>query len=246
MTRIGVIEQLWRYPVKSMRGESLTQARVTFTGLVGDRVWALVANTPDQPDFPWHTAREQPELLLYSPQFRNPDALIAPYPAAQDFAIDVTTPDGRCYDLQDPEFLQHLHQRAGCDFWLRFSEKGAQDARPISLISTATLSALGAETGHHLDPQRFRPNFYVRWDQPTPFFEDQLVGKRLGIGDRLEISIVKKDPRCIIITMNPDDASSDPLILKNLARHHAGSAGVYAAVLREGELSCGMEICLLD
>lgn len=246
MTRIGTIQQLWRYPVKSMRGESMTQARITFAGMVGDRVWALLGCTPDNPEFPWHTAREQPELLLYSPHFRYPSAVAAAYPAAKDFAVEVTAPDGRRYDLEDPDFLQHLRQRAGCDFELRFSEKGAQDARPLSMISTATLTALGAETGHSLAPQRFRPNFYVRWDDPTPFFEDQLVGKKLAIGDRLEIAVVKKDPRCIIITLNPEDASADPTILKNLARRHAGSAGVYAAVLREGELSCGMEIRLIN
>jgi uncharacterized protein YcbX len=43
MTRrqIGVVEALWRYPVKSMRGEALTAASITQRGVAGDRVWAL-------------------------------------------------------------------------------------------------------------------------------------------------------------------------------------------------------------
>ena len=37
----GSVQALWRYPVKSLRGESLAQATVTENGLLGDREWAL-------------------------------------------------------------------------------------------------------------------------------------------------------------------------------------------------------------
>lgn len=246
MTRLGIIEQIWRYPVKSMRGEMLDDARVTFSGVVGDRVWAFVADTSEKPNFPWHTAREQPELLLYTPRFSHPIAAEAFYPKASDFAVGVTTPDGKQYDLQSPELLAELSRRSGRTFYLRFSEKGAQDARPLSLISVATVQALSLETGISLDPQRFRPNFYVRWDNPKAFYEDELVGKRLSIGDHLELAIVKKDPRCTMITMDPVTSLTRPEILKNLARKHSGCAGVYAAVLREGRLASGMEIRLVN
>lgn len=42
MTAIGTIETLWRYPVKSMRGEQLREAAVTARGIVGDRAYALI------------------------------------------------------------------------------------------------------------------------------------------------------------------------------------------------------------
>lgn len=245
MSRIGIIEQIWRYPVKSMRGEALEQAQVGFTGIVGDRVWAFVAAAPKQADFPWHTAREQPELLLYTPRFRDPIAVEAPYPDAAAFQVDVTSPEGDQSDLQAPALLAELLERSGKTFKLRFSEKGAPDARPLALLSHATLQALAAETGRELTLERFRPNFYVRWDDPRPFYEDELVGRRLGIGDRLEIEIVKKDPRCVIITLDPTTAEAHPDVLKNVARRHGGCTGVYAAVLREGKLARGMEIRLL-
>ena len=43
MTRrqIGVVGGLWRYPVKSMRGEALASASITERGIAGDRTWAL-------------------------------------------------------------------------------------------------------------------------------------------------------------------------------------------------------------
>lgn len=39
--RVGVVEQLWRYPVKSMLGERLAAAQVVGRGVVGDRAWAV-------------------------------------------------------------------------------------------------------------------------------------------------------------------------------------------------------------
>ena len=38
---IGTIEELWRYPVKSMLGERLHSVMATTGGLIGDRAWAL-------------------------------------------------------------------------------------------------------------------------------------------------------------------------------------------------------------
>jgi MOSC domain-containing protein len=38
---VGEVEELWRYPVKSMLGEKLTTTDVTEKGLLGDRAYAL-------------------------------------------------------------------------------------------------------------------------------------------------------------------------------------------------------------
>lgn len=43
---VGAVTGLWRFPVKSMRGERLQQVELTGRGLVGDRAYALIdANT---------------------------------------------------------------------------------------------------------------------------------------------------------------------------------------------------------
>ena len=39
---VGSVAGLWRFPVKSMRGEELEQAELTGQGLVGDRAYALI------------------------------------------------------------------------------------------------------------------------------------------------------------------------------------------------------------
>src|SRR5258708_14683971 len=41
MSAVGTVESVWRYPVKSMRGEELEEALVGFSGVYGDRLFAF-------------------------------------------------------------------------------------------------------------------------------------------------------------------------------------------------------------
>ena len=88
--------------------------------------------------------------------------------------------------------------------------------------------------GVTLDYRRFRANFYVKWDNSEPFFEDTLVGKTLQLGEKLKIVISKKDPRCVIITYDPETAEKNSAILVHIATRHENCAGVYGVVLQEG------------
>ena len=82
MTIVGHVESLWRYPVKSMRGEKLDTAFVGFSGIYGDRIYAL-HNPAARAAFPYLTARELAEMLLYQPKFRQPDKAIRPPQSAR-------------------------------------------------------------------------------------------------------------------------------------------------------------------
>jgi len=64
MQSVGVIRQVARYPVKSMRGEALPTATLTLQGVAEDRRYAFV-QAASRSAFPWLTARELPELLCY-------------------------------------------------------------------------------------------------------------------------------------------------------------------------------------
>ena len=72
MAVIGRVESLWRYPVKSMRGEELHEAYVGFAGVYGDRLFAFRSAARPK-GFPYLTGREQTSMLLYRPRFRHPD-----------------------------------------------------------------------------------------------------------------------------------------------------------------------------
>lgn len=246
MTTLGTLEILRRYPVKSMAGEDLAQAKVAFTGLAGDRVWAFVRKDK-KPDFPWHSAREQHDMLLYKTRFVEPAAVDSDYPKPAQLKVEVTAPDGARFAIDDPKLAQHLNAKEDAGIELRFSEKGMQDARPVSLFALKTVAALAEESGVAVDHRQFRANFYVKWSEEQPaFFEDDLVGKNIKVGETAEFAVVKKDPRCIIITLDPETATPQPVVLRNVARKHSGFCGVYLAVLREGVVRQGDHITLLD
>ena len=71
-----------------------------------------------------------------------------------------------------------------------------------------------------------------------------LVGKTLKIGDYLEVMIVERDPRCTMITLDPDTAEETPKLLQLLGRNHDGDAGVFAAVIQRGRVNQGDPIFL--
>ena len=54
---VGRVESVWRYPVKSLRGERLGSAFIGFAGVYGDRIYAF-RNSSAQVGFPFLTARE--------------------------------------------------------------------------------------------------------------------------------------------------------------------------------------------
>ncbi len=72
MTVAGRVAALWRYPVKSMAGEPLEDAGVSWNGLAGDRRWAFIRAGQERSGFPWLTIRDQAEMAHYRPRFAEP------------------------------------------------------------------------------------------------------------------------------------------------------------------------------
>ncbi len=260
--RIGSVESLWRYPVKSMRGEQLDAAYVGFAGVYGDRMFAF-ASSASPKGFPYLTGREQRRLLRYRPRFRHGDRAAAPPNLAEaeaiapglnpavadpgDLWVDVETPSGRVLAVDDPALLRELCEGLGRESTLTLlrSDRGMADCRPVSLFSLQTAQQLGEETGIALDKRRFRANLYVDLASAAGFGEDSFVGRRLRVGSKLVLSVLERDPRCAMIGIDPDTAEQDPAILRQVAKGHGGTAGVYAAVLVEGTLRPGDAIELL-
>src|SRR5271156_270386 len=142
MDVIGRVESLWRYPVKSMRGEELRQAYLTAKGVYGDRRYAFLSTGARQ-DFPYFTARERHEMLLHRALYRHPEKMVRPQGelSLADGAIEVETPEGERLAVDDPRLIELL--RAGLREWqqkrhqvmLVQSESPVVDSRPLSLFS---------------------------------------------------------------------------------------------------------------
>lgn len=233
MVRIGAIHSICRYPVKSMAGEELDEARVTFSGLAGDRVYAFV-ETDNRTSFPWMTARHGHDWIRFLPRFLDPRPCTEQNPSPDQYAAEVVSPEGDRFRADAREFTQYLEERFGRSLRRHSSESSITDAHPVSIFGLSTIRALSEETGKDLDPRRFRANFYAQWNDDRAFFEDTLIGRQLRIGDAASVMALKKDARCVMITLDPDDGSPFPALLECVARNHGGCAGIYATVLAEG------------
>lgn len=263
MSRIGTVESLWRYPVKSMRGEELESLYVSYAGVYGDRLFAFVSSEGRQ-SFPWFTGRDNRDMIRYRARFRQPDKAAHPsnylgaqnnppganpLPArAEELMVDVETPDGQTFAIDDPVLAEAL--RDGLDpkpeLTLLRSEKAMTDCRPVSIFAIQTARQLEKESGIAVDKRRFRANVYVDFADADGFAENELVGRSLRIGASLVVSVLERDPRCMMVTLDPDTAEKTPSVLKAIAQGHDGDAGLYAAVLREGLVRKGDIVELLQ
>src|SRR5262245_13025418 len=141
---VGRVVGLWRYPVKSMAAEPLTEVDVSWHGFAGDRRWAFVRDGVPQSGFPWLTLRERADLHHYRPSFVDP--------AAPDkSATVVRTPAGVTFDVTDPALAAELYPQG-----VRVIKHncGVFDTFPLSLISTQTIAQLGEMAGMLLDVGR--------------------------------------------------------------------------------------------
>ena len=250
---IGTLESVWRYPVKSMRGEAMDKVFVGYSGLIGDRVYAIHSNQRAA-RFPWFTARNYPDLIRYIARFTegaattepaNPEASHPNLPGDEAFAVNIETPDGIIAPLDDL-FVASLPTKDGETLSLKYSPRNFVDVTPISLLSGQTVKQLGDEVGTPLDTQRFRANFNVDWTGGSGFFEESLVGKGLRIGKDVEIALTDRDPRCKMITLDPTTAEAMPDLLKHVLANHDGCVGVYGSVVREGFVQPGDSIEVLQ
>jgi uncharacterized protein len=260
---VGRVESLWRYPVKSMRGEELQVAFAGFPGVYGDRVYAFRSSAAPK-GFPYLTGREQPQMLRCRPSYRHGDRTVMPpnlaeaealapgitplYADAADLMVDVETPSGEFLAIDDPRLIDLLRegQRDALELSLLHSERAITDCRPISLISIQTTHQLSREVGVELDKRRFRANVYLDLASDSGFGENAWVGRRLRIGAKMEVAVMERDPRCKMITLDPDTAQANPEVMRFLAKAHDSTAGVYGAVLVEGAIRAGDTVALLD
>jgi hypothetical protein len=260
---VGEVDSLWRYPVKSMRGEELDEAFVGFSGVYGDRLFAFKSSVRPA-GFPYLTGREQAGMLRYRPRFRDPSSAVRPvnlseaqniapglnplFGDATDLTLNVETPSGEVLAIDDPALLRMLLEgiEKAQTLTLLRSERAMTDCRPVSLLAVQTARQLGKELGATLDKRRFRANVYLDLRAQGGFVEDTFVGRSLRIGSRVVISVLERDSRCKMITLDPDTAESSPGILRAVAQSHDGMAGVYGAVLVEGTVRKGDIVELLD
>lgn len=245
-----------------MRGEELDELFAGYAGVYGDRLFAFESSVSPR-GFPFFTGRDQRQMIRYRARFRNPEKAARPVNLgeaeklgsgtnpisadASELMVDVETPNGKTFAIDDPALIDNLRADVDGKHVLKLlrSDKAITDCRPFSIFSVQSAKKLGEETAIGVDKRRFRANVYVDLASGNGFGENEFVGRSLRIGAKVVIAVTDRDPRCMMITLDPDTAEKSPAILKAVAQAHEGMAGVYGAVLAEGMIRKGDSVELL-
>jgi len=230
---IGRVAMLFRYPVKSMGGQSLETVDVDWNGFAGDRRWAFIRGDLVRSGFPWLTIRENPSMWQYAPRFLEPDK--------PDTSVTmVRTPSGNELDVVDPSLAAELGHNAR----VIKQDRGVFDAFPLSLLTTESVASLGASVGEDLDMRRFRPNLYIESSEGGDAPENSWIGEVLQIGE-LQMRIDKRDKRCVVINVDPVTTDRDPKILRSVAQERDSRFGVYGSPVRPGRVTVGDSVSIV-
>lgn len=240
MTAIGRVSELVRYPVKSMAGIPAQSTHLGFHGMAGDRRFAF-RRLGDSTGFPFLTAGRFPELLTYQPiGLRDVDG--EPLPS------HVRTPSGSDVELFSEELRSEISDRSRTAVELMMFRHGIFDDGQLSLISLATIAAIGRESGMELDRRRMRANVVLETQSLEPFLEDDWVGATIVFGesaDAVAVSVTARDERCVMVNLDPETGRQDARVLKAVVRMNDNFAGVYATVVRQGLIHVGQKVYLV-
>lgn len=269
----GTIDELWRYPVKSMGGERLEVAHLAHSGLGGDRLYAI----RDEENGEILSAKRLPKLLQFTACH-----------SAVDGTISVTTPADRVIALNAPLALALLGAELGRvvsiqpllqddgHYRRRFplNPEGVKrllglppteelpaapvpnevrsvlrncvtwpgthfDVAPLHIITRQSLRQLAQGSEDAARPERYRANIVLEMDEDSAWPEEQWQGWQLHIGE-VVVAITNGTVRCAMPRYAQRHLAANATISTLLRDRTQHVLGVYARVLRGGELRAGM------
>jgi uncharacterized protein YcbX len=233
--QLGVLRALYRYPVKSLTGETLDRVRIDGRGLVGDRLWS-VRDTGGKFGSGKSTRRFRRMNRLLS--------LAAHYDG--DLPL-IEFPDGRRHRADDSALHDALSVHVG-----RTVRVGREDGTshfdegPIHLLTSAALHELAAAHTKAVEVRRLRPNLVVDTPERLGFVEHGWIGRRVGIGSDVVLLIRATMPRCVMLNLPQTGLAADPELLNTATRASGADVGVVADVLSTGIVALGDPVCFVD
>lgn len=231
---IGVVTDLYRFPVKSMRGEQVDEVELRWHGIAGDRRFAF-ARSDDTSDFPWLTGRQVPDMLLHSPRFLEPSS-------PKTSPVAVMMPSGEVLPIHSDALLAHMAERYGGPVHLVQANRGTFDGQGLSLVTSGTLRAMQEHVDAPLDAGRFRINIVIELHHDAPFAEDGWSERLLLLGDRPDSGrarVTARIGRCVMVNIDPQTARKDHRVLRAVAQLRENCLGVYASTERPGRIRKG-------
>jgi uncharacterized protein len=238
-----VVEQVWRYPVKSLGGERVEVSWADVRGLLGDRVWA-VQDGGGKLGSGKNTRRFKRMTGLLDLTARY---LAEPSPARIEPPV-VTGPGRTAYPVASGAADAFLQCVTGLPQVRVRRDTGIMhfDEVPCSLVGTATIDWLAAQLpGVPIDARRLRPNIVVRTRQP--FVEESWLGCliRIGTGPGAVHAVFDRViERCVMVGMRQPGLAASGTVLKRIARRESNPLrlAIGGVITRPGTVRTGAPV----
>jgi uncharacterized protein len=225
-----VVEQIWRYPIKSMGGERLDASFADDHGLRGDRLWA-VQDDKGKLGSGKNSNRFTRIAGLLELTARYDDAVAPPVVVAADGSEHlVATGAADAYLEALTGRSVHVRRDTGVSHF---------DEVPFSMIGTATLDWLAGRVDVTVDARRLRPNIVVRTQEP--FAEEDWVKRRVRLGS-VEAIFDRVFMRCVMVGMAQPGLAESAEVLKRIADRGEMCMAIGGHVSQPGTVRVGDEI----
>jgi|SRR5450432_60666 uncharacterized protein YcbX len=209
------VSELWRYPVKSLKGERLEQTEISRLGIRGDR--EIIVRSESGQLF---TSRGKPKLLgLRSALDTNSLATINGHPWNSPEAVALVSEA-----VGEAASLEQVSQPQGFDIL------------PLLIATDGAVKAI------NIDQRRLRPNILI--SGVNGLDERKWVGDTIAIGN-VRIKAVKLRERCVMTTYDPDTQVQDRSVLLRIIREFDGVAALDCSVVEPGTIHVGDTVELL-
>ena len=210
------VAELWRYPIKSLKGEQIPQAEITPHGIPGDREIVVMRSIYGHV----LTSRVRPRLLGMQ----------------GSLGVDgMATINGLPWD--SAEALRVVGNAAGEDIALvRVPGPERFDVLPLLIATDGTVGHL------QIDRRRLRPNILIAGVNGLE--ERDWPGRIIAIG-QVRIRAQKLRQRCVMTTFDPDTQEQDRSVLLRIIRDLDGTAALDCSVVEQGVIRVGDAVELL-
>ncbi|MGV0782103.1 MOSC domain-containing protein [Mycolicibacterium sp. XJ775] len=263
------VESLYRYPIKSMLGESVETLSVNAGGAEGDRKFALIDESSGRVASAkqarlWRTllscgaVTEQRRVRIHLPDGSTTttdedgvDDVLSQFVGRSVRLID-SRPAGASIERADPD--QVLDKGIDAEVDAPILELGLAtpgdsftDLAPVHAVTTATLERIGVEAA------RYRPNLVIATPPGFPAYaENEWTDQILTVGG-VRLRAMGPTPRCVIPTLEHGALPRAPHALRTPAAENRVDAfglgllpcaGTYLQVLAAGTLQIGDPVSL--
>jgi uncharacterized protein YcbX len=232
---IGNVDELWRYPVKSMAGEQCELLQCDLRGVEGDR-WFAIRDASGRFGSGKNTRR-----------FRKIDGLLEFQSSYVNGVARIRFPGGEVRPGESPSIHAALTDALGQPVVLvREAEISHLDAGSVHIVTSASLAWLRAALpGGRVDARRFRPNLVI--DVPdVGHVEQQWVGMRLRVGEQVQFEVTGPTERCGMVALAQSDLPAEPSVLRCITEQAGLTFGVYAKVVSSGVIRRNDTVTLSD